>query len=198
MIDDFKKTKHLKHLTDNLYFMEKQRIEFNQKILSLLNNEIDELGLVLKCHMIIEHYIDDFLIVAYPTISQWDKIRLTFNQKLELINNSHTAIGMAYPAVKCLNSLRNKFSHRLAYKIKKEDYKEIKALMTIWYNAAGEPIPIGLQIIERFTVWFCCNCDIMIQDIKKQTPGLGLTGYLDWLNNMTRNEKTTPNRRLPR
>jgi len=188
VIDDFKKTKYFKHLVDNLDLMEKQRIEFNQMILSLLNNEIDELGFVLKCHVIIERYIDDFLIVAYPTISQWDKIRLTFNQKLELINNSRTVMGMAYPAVKCLNSLRNKFSHRLAYKIKEEDYKEIKVLMTIWYNAAGEPVPTGLQLIERFTVWFCGNCDTIIQGIKKQTPILGLTGYLDWLNNMTSNE----------
>jgi len=185
MVDDFKKTKYFKHLADNLDLMEKHRIEFNQKILSLLNNEIDELGLVLKCHMIIEYYIDEFLIVAYPTINQWDKIRLTFNQKLELINNSRTVMGMAYSSVKCLNSMRNKFSHRLAYKIKEDDYKEIKELMTIWYNAAGEPVPTGIQLIEKFTVWFCGNCNIMIQGIKKQTPGLGLTGYLDWLNNMT-------------
>lgn len=188
MIDDLKKTKYFDHLADNLDLMEKQRIEFNQKILSLINNEIDELGLVLKCHMIIEHYIDEFLTVAYPTINQWDKIRLTFNQKLDLMNNSSTVMGMAYPSVKCLNSLRNKFSHRLAYKIKEEDYKEIKGLMTIWFNSAGEPVPIGLQLIEEFTIWFCGNCDNMIQGIKKQTPELGLTGYLDWLNNMAKDK----------
>jgi hypothetical protein len=188
MVADFKQTKYFKYLAENLELMEIQRIEFNQKILSLLNNEIDEMGLVLKCHMIIEHYIDEFLIVAYPTISQWDKIRLAFNQKPELINNFRTVMGIAYPSVKCLNSLRNKFSHRLAYKIKEEDYKEIKEIMTIWYNASVEPIPTGLQLIEKFTVWFCGNCDTMIQGMKKQTPGLGLTGYLDWLKNMTTNE----------
>lgn len=79
IVDDFKQTKYFKHLAENLDLMEIHRIEFNQKILSLLNNEIDEICLVLKCHMIIEHYIDDFLIVAYSTINQWDKIRLTFN-----------------------------------------------------------------------------------------------------------------------
>jgi hypothetical protein len=188
MTDDFKKTKYFKYLVDNFDFIEKERTIFNQKILTLLNTEFDELGLVLKCHMIIEHYIDEFLIVAFPTICQWDKIRLTFNQKLELINNSVTVMGMAYPSIKNLNSLRNKFSHRLAYEIKEEDIKEIKELMTIWYNAAGEPVPTGLQLIEKFTLWFCGNCNIMIQGIKKQTPVHGLTGYLDWLNNLATSE----------
>ena len=138
---NFKKTKYFKYLADNMDLMEKQRVEFNKKILPLLNSQTDELGLILKCHLIIEHYIDEFLIVAYPTIKSWARIRLTFNQKLELINDPQTVLGMVYPSIKCLNTLRNKFSHKLAYKIKTEDYKEIKVLMTIWFNAAGDPIP---------------------------------------------------------
>jgi hypothetical protein len=188
MENDFKKTKYFKYLSANLDLMEKERVEFNNKILSLLNNKTDELGLVLKCHMIIEHYIDEFLVVAYPSIKTWGKIRLTFNQKLELINNSHTIMVMAYSSVKSLNILRNKFSHKLAYKIKEEDYKEIKELITIWYNASGETVPIGLQLIEHFTVWICGNFDSLIEGIKKETPELGLTGYLEWLNKMTKNE----------
>ena len=60
--------------------------------------------------------------------------------------------------------------------------------MTIWYNAAGEPIPKGLQLFERYTVWVCANLNIMVQGIKKQTPELGLSGYLEWLDKMTKAE----------
>ena len=188
MVYDFKKTKYFKYLSDNLELMEKERAVFNSEILSLLNDKTDELGLILKCHLIIEHYIDEFLVVAYPTITNWGNMRLTFNQKLELINNSHTIMKMAYSSVKCLNSLRNKFSHKLAYKIKEQDYKEVKDLMTTWYNAAGEPVPIGLHLFESYTIWVCANLNTMIIGIKSQTPELGLSGYLDWLDKMTKTE----------
>jgi hypothetical protein len=185
---DFKKSKYFKYLSDNLDLMEKERIEFNSKIVTLLNNKTDEIGLILKCHLIIEHYIDEFLVVAYPTITNWVNMRLSFHQKLELINNSHTIMKMAYSSVKCLNSLRNKFSHKLAYKIREEDYKEIKDLMTIWYNAAEEPVPKGIQLFEQYTIWICANFDTMIKGIKKHTPELGLSGYLDWLDKMIKIE----------
>jgi hypothetical protein len=185
---DFKETKYFKHLAGNMDLMEKERVEFNNNILSLLNNQTDELGLVLKCHLIIESYIDEFLNIAYPTIKSWNKVGLTFNKKLELINTSHTVMEMAYPSVKCLNTLRNKFSHRLAYKIKDEDYKEIKVLMTIWYTAAGETVPKGLRLIEQFTMWYCASINSMSNGIRKQSPELGLAGYTKWLNEMTKKE----------
>ncbi len=184
----FKQTEYFKYLSTNLAEMESERIEFNDRIIALLNNKTDELGTILKCHLIIEHYLDEFLITAYPTVSNLEKIRLTFNQKLELICNSHSLLKLTYTSVKCLNSLRNKFSHRLAYEIKEEDYKEIKDLMTIWYGAAGEPIPVGLQLIEHYTIWICANFNTMIKGIKKETPELGLTGYLIWLEKMTENK----------
>jgi hypothetical protein len=186
MKNSFKETKYFKYLSNNLDMIEQERIEFNKKILSLLNNQTDELGLILKCHLIIEHYIDEFLINAYPTIKSWDKVRLTFNQKLELIINPQTTMGMASSSIKCLNTLRNKFSHKLAYKIKEDDYKEITQLMTIWYNAAKEPVPKGLQLIEKFTMWVCANLNSMTEGIKKQSPELGLPGYTKWLNKMTK------------
>lgn len=192
MVYDFKKTKYFKYLANNMDLMKKQRVEFNKKILPLLNSQTDELGLILKCHLIIEHYIDEFLVIAYPTIKSLTRIRLTFNQKLELINNPHTEIGMLYPSIKCLNALRNKFSHKLAYKIKTEDLNEIHALMTIWFTAAGNPIPEGQRLLEEFTLWICSSLDSMTQGINKHSPKLGLTGYLEWLKKMTKidiNEK---------
>lgn len=184
---DFKKTKYYKYIANNLDLIEKQRVEFNKKILPLLTNQTDELGLILKCHLIIEHYIDEFLVIAYPTIKSLNRIRLTFNQKLELINNPRTEIGMIYPSIKCLNVLRNKFSHKLAYKIKTEDLNEINTLMKILFNAAGDTIPEGQRLLEEFTLWVCASLDSMTQGIKRHSPKLGLTGYLEWLKKMSKN-----------
>lgn len=189
MEHDFKDTKYFKYLFENLDKLESERLDFNNKILLLLNSKTDELGLVLKCHLIIEHYIDEFLIAAYPTVNNWSTLRLTFSQKIDLIDTPNTIMKMAYSSIKCLNSLRNKFSHRLAYKIKDEDYREIKDILTIWYKAAGEPVPEGIKILEKYTVWICAILNGMIIGIKKETPELGLSGYLDWLNKMTKSEK---------
>lgn len=185
---EFKNTKYFKYLSENLNIMEIERLEFNKEISQLLNSKTDEMGIILKCHLIIEYYLNEFLSVGYPTINHWERIRLSFNQKLELVKNPNTMLGMAYSSIKSLNSLRNKFSHRLGYKIKKEDFKEIKDLMTIWYNAEGEPVPAGIQLFQHYTIWICANLNIMIRGIKKQSPKIGLAGYLEWLENMTKNE----------
>ncbi len=129
--------------------------------------------------------IDEYIITAFPAIIEPEKLRLTFNQKLELINNDKTVFGMAYSAIKSLNTLRNKFSHKLSYKTVDSDYKEIKDLMTIWNNALGEQTPTGLILIQEFSVWICGNLDSMTRGIKRETPELGLSGYLTFLHKMT-------------
>jgi hypothetical protein len=185
MSSDFTKTQYFKYLLDNAATLEKERLQFNSKIIDLLNRQVDELGLILKSHLIIEYYIDEYIITAFPAIIEPEKLRLTFNQKLELINNDKTVFGMAYSAIKSLNTLRNKFSHKLSYKTVDSDYKEIKDLMTIWNNALGEQTPTGLILIQEFSVWICGNLDSMTRGIKRETPELGLSGYLTFLHKMT-------------
>jgi len=183
MVDDFKKSKYFNYLLKNLKELEKERINFNEEVLGLLNRKTDEFGFVLKCHLIIEYYIDSYLKTAYPSILNWQSSRLTFSQKLELINNNRTPIGVYYQGIKCLNSIRNKFSHRISYVIEKKDYKEIEEIMTIWKNASNEPVPEGLALIESFTLWVCGNIDGMINGINR-TNSLGLSAYLKWLEDM--------------
>lgn len=156
-LDDFKKSKYFNYLLKNFKEVDKERIEFNKEVLTLLNRQTDELGTILKCHLVIEYYIDNYLKSAYPTVLNWESSRLTFNQKLELINNNRTPVGMYYSSIKCLNSLRNKFSHKISYVIEKKDYREIEDIMRIWKNALNEPVPEGLDLIESFTIWVCGN-----------------------------------------
>ena len=184
MVDDFKKSKYFNYLLENFKELDKERIEFNEEVISLLNRKTDELGSILKCHLIIEYFIDNYLKAAYPTILNWQSSRLTFSQKLELINNSNTPIGMYYQAIKCLNSIRNKFSHKISYTIDKKDYKEIEEIMTIWKNALSEPVPEGMALIENFTLWVCGNINGMINGIDRQTKNLGLLAYVQWLEDM--------------
>ena len=187
MSEEFKSSKYFKYLLENSDELDRERIQFNEEIRELLNRETDELGTVLKCHLIIEYYIDLYLRVAYPTVLNWEKTRLTFNQKLELINNHRTPLGMYYDSIKCLNKIRNKFSHQILYVIQSNDYREIEDIMTVWKNAFNEPVPKGLELIESFTVWICGSINNMINGINKHAKDSGLPGYLKWLQVM--NEK---------
>jgi hypothetical protein len=98
-------------------------------------------------------------------------------------------MGMYYRSIKCLNSIRNKFSHRISYVIEKNDYKEIEEVITIWKNALNEPVPEGLALIENFTIWICGNINGMINGINKQTKTLGLPAYLKWLEDMQKSQE---------
>lgn len=184
MNTDFKETQYFKYLIENSDNIENDRFAFNKKISELLSNSGDEMGVVLKCHLIIEHYIDAFLTVAYPTIVSFERIRITFNQKIELINNNRTTLGHSFKAVKSLNSLRNKFAHKLGYVIQDLDLLEMENYMSPWNDALGNTTLHGIKLIENFTIWFCMSLDILTNGIKKETPELGLVGYLEWLNKM--------------
>ncbi len=56
--------------------------------------------------------------------------------------------------------------------------------MTIWKNALNEPVPEGMTLIESFTLWVCGNINGMINGINRQTKNLGLSAYLQWLEDM--------------
>lgn len=186
MIKNFKRTKYFNYLLENSSKIDNERIEFNAEIFALLNRQLDELGTILKCHLIIENYIDRYLMAAYPTVVAWEQVRLSFSQKLELINCKSTPVAIYYPAIKCLNSIRNKFSHRISYQVERKDYEEIETIMTVWYNALNEPVLQHMKLIEHFTVWVCGNLNSIINGINTHSKKLGLPSYLEWLRSMQR------------
>jgi hypothetical protein len=181
---DFTKTKYFDYLLDNSETLENDLQDFNKKFIELTRGDIDELGTVLKCHLITEYYIDQYISKSYPTVISWDKIRLNFSQKIEVINNPQTLTGIYYPALKSLNTLRNKFAHKLGYKIIEEDLIEIRTILTAWNSALGKPIPKGVKLIEEFTIWMCAGLNSMTTGIHLETPELGLSGYIKWLKKM--------------
>jgi len=157
---------------------------FNAEILALINAKTDWLGSVLKCHLIIEHYMDQYLHMAYPTMVNIRKARLTFSQKLEMINNPQTLSQFYCLSIKSLNSLRNKFAHRISYSVIDEDLSEIKRFMNTWDDALGEARQEGLALLSRFTLFVCGDLNTTTRQIEKQGNGFGLPGYLNWLKDM--------------
>jgi len=91
------------------------------------NINYEELGYFLSCHLIIEHYLDEYLKAEYKTLS-WDDCKLTFAQKINLLSNFQ--ISEPYkeliPSIKAMNKIRNKISHRVNFKISIDDLEPLK------------------------------------------------------------------------
>ena len=88
------------------------------------------LGYFLSCHLIIEHYLDEFLKLGHDDLD-WDAARLTFGQKVALL--SSFKISDQYdciPAIKHMNSLRNKLSHDIEFKIDIKDLRPLTQYLT--------------------------------------------------------------------
>jgi hypothetical protein len=79
------------------------------------------LGYFLCIHLIVEHYLDQFLKIVHPDLD-WDASRLTFAHKISLLSKFKSDPKYdVVPAIKHLNSLRNRMSHALDAKVNSED-----------------------------------------------------------------------------
>ena len=90
--------------------------------------DFELLGYFLSSHLIIEHYIDELLKIFYADLD-WESARLTFAQKISLLSNFKFPDKYnSLAAIKHLNSLRNKVSHRIGFKI---DHQDLPSAATI-------------------------------------------------------------------
>lgn len=89
----------------------------------LWNQNTDVIGRILRCHLFVEHFITEYLTAKHPTLD-FDKSRLSFAQKLDLVAN-HLPPGTAHivPGVRRLNTIRNRLSHTLKGDISEDDAK---------------------------------------------------------------------------
>lgn len=105
--------------------------------------EIDHglLGYFLTCHLVIEHYMDEYL-KATMTQLDWEKAKLTFGQRMNLLKWEELVRDQKFdpiPAIKHMNTLRNRISHRLEIKL------DAEALLPLTYYLKGVD-PQGLAI----------------------------------------------------
>lgn len=190
-LDSFKKTKYWKYMISKIDEIDRERISFNTEYLALLNNSTDEMALVLKCHLIIEHYIDQYITVAFPSIIDIEKMNLRFATKIEMINNPNTFFGFYYKSLKQFNKLRNKFAHDLEYKIKNQDIEEMIRIMNAWNDAGGYTRTEGTELVKQYSMWLSSSLHATMNIIKKETKELGISGYIKWMKKMNTEEILT-------
>lgn len=119
----------------------------NARYIALFNQDHDVLGRVLKCHLIVEHYLDRFL-TNFLRLDDISDVKLSFFQKATLLPNAGSAAAFVKPGILKLNSIRNRFGHTLAPRLRVEELGAInEALATARPNLQGGVI----ERVEAFT-----------------------------------------------
>ena len=131
--------------------------------------DFEIIGRILVCHLCIEHYINNLLILSTPENFEWDKSRMTFSQKLKLISKmKFLEVTKFYKGIEILNSIRNDLSHNMLAKIDDVKFKQLESILLNYLcnkktKEEKEEIISHMNlyapvaIIERFTSLTCAK-----------------------------------------
>jgi uncharacterized protein YlxP (DUF503 family) len=154
--------------------------------------EFELVGRILICHLIIEHYLTVFIELEISRKLNLDKIRLTFSQKLKLIEDNEALRERGIiKGIEIINKIRNKFSHNLKVVIEKSDIKYLQTVISNIHKKDSITIDeieySDLATIEAFTSMICafmagyCTATVhKLQELKK---------IVDFLNEKTGRNK---------
>jgi hypothetical protein len=160
--------------------LEKDLHSFNLKYSFLSNRNDQSSSRILKYHLLLEHYLDKYLEAANPAIKNWGQARLTFHQKLELVQHPQTAFVLITPGIRCVNTIRNRVSHNLEVNLSEDALNPIRDFLNIWYTALGRPIRSDIDMVEDFTLTCCAIINGYVTSISRHAKITGLPELLTW------------------
>lgn len=98
-----------------------------RKAYRVMNEQSEELVSILRAHLIIESYLDNFLINFFK---KGDLIlkKMSFSQKITIICATGEVDNSLLLVINKLNEIRNKFAHNIKYRIKSEDVSSLSNL----------------------------------------------------------------------
>ena len=179
-VEWFKQSKLFQKLLQDAPNIEADSRTFNAQYRRFIERDDAAVGVILRCHLIVEHFLDGYLTAASPAIQEWDSARLTFAQKLALADNKRSKLRMIMPGLRCLNSIRNRLVHQLDAEFDETAIGPIREFITIWNTAAGKPVPQGISLVEEFALqasaWFHSDSSM----IARHVPDKGLMGLFEW------------------
>jgi hypothetical protein len=124
----------------------------NYRFKDLFARDHDVLGRVLKCHLIVEHYLERFLGTHFG-IDDVSGAKLSFFQKAFLLPNKGVAAAFVRPGILKLNAIRNQFGHTLEPVLTFEDLGAISTILGVARPGVDFEEPINA--IEAFTTVAC-------------------------------------------
>jgi hypothetical protein len=142
----------LKILEPHWAEIEKRFDEQNARFLELSAADHDLIGRILRVHLVVESFLDTFL-QQHLAIEDLSPLRLTFYQKASLLPSEGASGSFVKPGILQLNSVRNKFGHRLDYAIESHHLSAIYAVLET--ARAGVRFGSHVEAIEAFAPVAC-------------------------------------------
>lgn len=124
----------------------------NEKFKALLAHDHDIIGRVLKCHLIVENYLDRYISDKYD-MENLNEARLSFYQKAILLPSKESSAAFVKPGILRLNNIRNRFAHTLNFDIEIDDLGIINEILEVTRQGVQFENVIGR--IEAFTIVAC-------------------------------------------
>jgi hypothetical protein len=92
--------------------------------------DFERIGRILVCHLSIEHYINNLIELSSPKEFNWEKTRMNFTQKINLIQGLKIFSQNEFiKGIRILNDIRNKLSHDLLGTIDENKLTELKSIL---------------------------------------------------------------------
>lgn len=118
------------------------------------NQDVVAIGRILRSHLYVEHYLTEFLEKANPRLGSLSDARLTFTQKIQLLNPNQQ-LARVVPGIKRLNAIRNRLAHRLDAHVTDEDAQVFLSdgvfeAMRTEGAKPGTPSSDPLDVLESF------------------------------------------------
>ncbi len=124
----------------------------NEKFKELLAIDHSIIGRTLKCHLIVENYLEQYLSATYE-IENINDVRLSFYQKAVLLPSSKSSAAFVKPGILQLNRIRNKFAHTLDFRLDDHELGTINEILNI--ARQGVEFESVISKIEAFTTVAC-------------------------------------------
>jgi hypothetical protein len=137
----------------------------------------DQMGLILKCHLVLECYMTECLKTSYPQVDDIEAARLSFFQIYNLLPVYLFGFPWIKRGVGELNTLRNKVAHNIDYEIKEKDLEKIHKCMDIFYEVQKKKKKRGNDAIKDFTKLAAMALFGHTTKIKREAPITGVAGY---------------------
>jgi hypothetical protein len=101
--------------------------------------DLDAVGRVLRAHLFVEHHMGSALRAANPRLGNLGDARLTFLQKVSLLDRTSKGIVDILPAIRYLNAMRNRMAHDLKASLRPQDAQRLQSspIYTAFRNASG-------------------------------------------------------------
>ena len=119
------------------------------------DQNVDAIGRILRAHLFVEHFVTECLVSFNPALCNIKEARLTFAQKLTLIEAYSDETKELSKGIKRLNKIRNQLAHNLEGNVTDQDKESLLSVtsfkaLRVELAKPNEPSSNNLDVLEDF------------------------------------------------